>query len=96
MDPRWRYAAPIGLSELQRDMRVKVKNRVIARLSDLHPGAYDGLWEESTESVFAHAEARDWDAKSQLLAMDMEKLDSKVGLEPVVAEELCALQRLSQ
>ncbi|TML18419.1 MAG: amidohydrolase [Actinobacteria bacterium] len=78
MDPRWRYAAPIGLTELQRDMRVKVKNRVIARLSDLHPGAYDGLWDESTDSVFAHAEAGDWDAKSQLAAMDMEHLDSTV------------------
>jgi uncharacterized protein len=78
MDPRWRYAAPIGLTELQRDMRVKVKNRVIARLSDLHPGAYDGLWDESTDNVFAHAEACDWDAKSQLAAMDMESLDSTV------------------
>ena len=95
MDPRWRYAAPIGLTELQRDMRVKVKNRVIARLSDLHPGAYDGLWDESTDSVFAHAEALDWDAKSQLLAMDMEHLDSTVlfyksvfGFEAEPAHEL--------
>ena len=78
MDPRWRYAAPIGLTELQRDMRVKVKNRVIARLSDLHPGAYDGLWDESTDSVFADAEAAEWDAKSQLAAMDVEHLDSTV------------------
>ena len=78
MDRRWRYAAPIGLTELHRDMRVKVKNRVIARLSDLHPGAYDGLWNESTDSVFADAEAADWDAKSQLAAMDVEHLDSTV------------------
>ena len=78
MDPAWAYAAPVGLTELDRDMRVRVKNRSMARLSDLHPGAYDGLWSAEHESVFAHAEDRDWDAKSQLTAMDMEHLDSTV------------------
>ena len=31
IDPAWRHAAPMGLSELQRDMRVRVKNHNLTR-----------------------------------------------------------------
>jgi hypothetical protein len=32
MDPHWEHARPVGLEEIERDMRVKVKNEVLLRL----------------------------------------------------------------
>ena len=32
MDPAWAHAAPIGLSEMVRDMRVRVKNHTMLRM----------------------------------------------------------------
>ena len=32
IDPAWRHAAPVGLTEMRRDMRVKVKSHVILRM----------------------------------------------------------------
>jgi predicted TIM-barrel fold metal-dependent hydrolase len=78
MDPSWGHAAPMGLSEIERDMRVKVKNAVLLRLGRLRPRASGRAWRAEQDSAFAHAEARNWDAKSQVMAMDMERLDSTV------------------
>jgi uncharacterized protein len=78
MDPAWGHAAPIGLSEIERDMRVKVKNAVLLRMGRMRPRAGGRPWRSDQDSVFAHAEERNWDPKSQLMAMDIEHLDSTV------------------
>src|SRR5215210_2702896 len=62
MDPSWAHAAPVGLAEIERDMRVKVKNAVMLRMGRMRP----------------REQGRGWDAKSQVMAMDMEGLDSTV------------------
>lgn len=77
--PAWRHVAPVGLTEMARDMRVKVKNHVmlrVGRMSPLREGA--SPWRFQSESVYAHAEARAWDATSQRDAMDHEGLDMAV------------------
>jgi uncharacterized protein len=78
MDPAWGNAAPVGLSEIERDMRVKVKNAVLLRLGRMRPRAGGRPWRSDQDSVFAHAEERNWDPKSQVMAMDIEHLDSTV------------------
>ena len=78
MDPAWEHAAPVGLTEIERDMRVKVKNAVLLRLGRLRQRASGRPWRAEQDSAFAHAEPRHWDAKSQVMAMDMEHLDSTV------------------
>ena len=37
MDPKWEHAAPVGMTEIERDMRVKVKNHVLLRLGHVRP-----------------------------------------------------------
>jgi len=78
MDPAWEHAAPVGLTEIERDMRVRVKNASVLRLGHLRPRAAGRPWTPAQDSVFVHAEERNWDAKSQVMAMDMEHLDSTV------------------
>ena len=78
IDPEWAHAAPVGLSEIQRDMRVRVKNAVMLRMGRTRPRLSESPWSEAQDSAFAHAEARNWDAKSQVAAMDMEGIDSTV------------------
>jgi uncharacterized protein len=78
MDSSWGTAIPVGLNELERDMRVKVKNAVLLRLGRVRQRAAGRPWRAEQDSAFAHAEARNWDAKSQVMAMDMEQLDSTV------------------
>ncbi len=76
--PEWKHAAPVGLTEIKRDMRVRVKNHSLLRLGKIHPQLPDGRrsgWREEHESVYAEPEARGWDARSQLDAMDREGLD---------------------
>jgi predicted TIM-barrel fold metal-dependent hydrolase len=80
IDPAYRHAAPVGLTEMPRDMRVKVKSHVMLRLGPVRPmrSAAGGPWRAEQESAFAHAERRGWDATSQLEAMDAEGLDRAV------------------
>lgn len=84
IDPAFRHAAPVGLSELKRDMRVRVKNRVLLRGGAVRPqrpapeGGQRSGWRREHEDVFAASEARGWDARSQLDAMDAEGLDLAV------------------
>ncbi len=78
--PEWRHAAPVGLTELRRDMRVKVKSHVLLRLGPVRPMTADtvGPWKPHQDDAYAHAEARGWDAVSQVEAMDAEGLDQAV------------------
>jgi len=77
--PEWRHVAPIGLAELHRDMRVRVKGTVLTRVAPARP-SFDVTvgWKPNQDSAYAHAEERGWDAKSQLMAMDAEGLDIAV------------------
>jgi predicted TIM-barrel fold metal-dependent hydrolase len=79
IDPAWAHVAPVGLTELPRDMRVKVKSHVMLRLGAVRPmrsGARP--WSTAQDAAFAEAERRGWDAKSQVAAMDAEGLDQAV------------------
>jgi predicted TIM-barrel fold metal-dependent hydrolase len=78
IDPAWAHAAPVGLDELERDMRVRVKNAVLLRLGRTTARAGGRPWNEGQDAAFAHAEERNWDAASQVAAMDMEGIDSTV------------------
>ena len=80
IDPAYRHAAPVGLSELPRDMRVKIKSHVLLRLGPVRPlsGDRPGPWTQQQEDAFAAAERRGWDAASQVAAMDAEGLDLAV------------------
>jgi predicted TIM-barrel fold metal-dependent hydrolase len=79
--PEYRHAAPVGLTEITRDMRVRVKNHTLLRLGTVHAqplGVRRAGWREEHESVYADAEAAGWDAASQLRAMNVEGLDLAV------------------
>jgi len=78
MDPAWEHAAPVGMTEIERDMRVKVKNAVMLRLGRARPRAAGRPWKADQDPPYTHAEERGWDAKSQVMAMEMEHLDSAV------------------
>ena len=78
MDPAWEHAAPVGMTEIERDMRVKVKNSVMLRLGRMRPARAGRPWKADQDPPYIHAEERGWDSKSQVMAMDMEHLDSAV------------------
>ncbi len=78
IDPAWRHVAPVGLTELPRDMRVKVKSHVVLRLGRVRPQRPATAWSSEQDRVYAPAEARGWDGVSQLEAMDAEGLDVAV------------------
>src|SRR2546428_8128363 len=80
IDPAGKHAAPVGLTELRRDMRVKVKSSVVLRIGTVRPQRDDaaGPWSTAQDAAFAEAERRGWDAVSQLEAMDREGLDVAV------------------
>jgi predicted TIM-barrel fold metal-dependent hydrolase len=81
IEPEYAHAAPRGLSEIQRDMRVKVKNHVMLRLGSVRPQRVEGRktgWREEHDDVYADSEAAGWDAASQVAAMDAEGLDMAV------------------
>lgn len=80
IDPAFKHAAPVGLTELQRDIRVKVKSHIMLRIGPVRPVRHNGanVWSSEQDRTFAEAEARNWDATSQKLAMDKEGLDAAV------------------
>ncbi len=81
IEPAYAHAAPRGLSEIRRDMRVKVKNHVMLRLGSVRPQRVEGRktgWREEHDDVYAASEAAGWDAVSQVAAMDAEGLDMAV------------------
>jgi len=80
IDPAYRHAAPIGLTEMRRDMRVKVKSHVILRMGAVRPVNANGggVWKAEHDSPYDAAEKRGWDPTSQLQAMDAEGIDVAV------------------
>ena len=81
IDPAYAHAAPRGLSEITRDMRVRVKNHVMLRMGPTRPMRVEGRktgWQKHHDNVYAASEARGWDAQSQIDAMDAEGLDLAV------------------
>jgi predicted TIM-barrel fold metal-dependent hydrolase len=79
IDPAFRHVAPVGLAEMPRDMRVRVKSHVMLRLGAVRPLAKGGAaWGRDADRVYAAAERRGWDAESQKAAMDAEGLDLAV------------------
>jgi uncharacterized protein len=79
IDPAFRHVAPVGLSEMPRDMRVRVKSHVMLKLGPVRPRATGTkAWSSEQDRVFADAERRGWDADSQKDAMDAEGLDVAV------------------
>ena len=75
----YQHAAPVGMTELRRDIRVKVKSEVLLRVGPVRPlqerGGSGIGWREEQEAAYADSEARGWDAASQLDAMDREGVD---------------------
>ena len=81
IDPAYAHAAPRGLAEITRDMRVRVKNHVMLRMGSTRPQRLEGRktgWQKEHDTVYAASEARGWDAQSQIDAMDAEGLDLAV------------------
>ena len=80
IDPAYRHVAPVGLTEMRRDMRVKVKSHVILRMGAVRPvdPKSGGAWKSAHDGAYADAEAHGWDAASQLRAMDAEGVDVAV------------------
>jgi predicted TIM-barrel fold metal-dependent hydrolase len=78
----YRHAAPVGMTELRRDIRVKVKSEVLLRVGPVRPlkerGGSGIGWREEQEAAYAESEARGWDTASQLDAMDREGIDLAV------------------
>jgi predicted TIM-barrel fold metal-dependent hydrolase len=70
------------MTELRRDLRVKVKSQVLLKVGPVRPlrersGSGIG-WRPDQEEAYAAAEARGWDAVAQLEAMDREGMDLAV------------------
>ena len=80
IDPAYRHVAPVGLTEMHRDMRVKVKSHVILRLGPVRPQSAGGggAWRPEHADAYAEPESRGWDPASQADAMDREGLDRAV------------------
>ncbi|HWP67365.1 MAG TPA: amidohydrolase family protein [Candidatus Limnocylindria bacterium] len=79
IDPAFAHVAPVGLTEMPRDMRVRVKSHVMLKLGPVRPRAAGAkAWSSEQDRVFADAERRGWDADSQCHAMDAEGLDQAV------------------
>jgi len=78
IDPAWRHVAPMGLTEMRRDMRVKVKSHVILRMGGVRPMGERNAWKEENEGPYTHAERQGWNPASQKEAMDAEGLDLAV------------------
>ena len=82
IDPAYAHAAPRGLSEIPRDMRVQVKNHVMLRLGararrcTSTAARPDGA--RSTTTSTPSRRRAGWDAASQVAAMDAEGLDLAV------------------
>src|SRR5512143_2160157 len=77
IDPVYRHVAPIGLTEMRRDMRVKVKSAILLRMGTVRPTdpTAASAWRDDYASVYDAAEARGWDSHTQREAMDAEGLD---------------------
>src|SRR6202451_614951 len=73
IDPAYAHAAPRGLSEITRDMRVRVKNNVMLRMGATRPQRGEGGktgWKKEHETVYAASESRGWAARSPICAQN--------------------------
>ena len=80
IDPAYRHVAPVGLAEMRRDMRVKVKSSVMLRMGPVRPAdpKAESAWRADYDSAYTESEKRGWDPDSQLDAMNKEGLDLAV------------------
>ncbi len=82
IDPSFKHVAPVGLTEMHRDLRVRIKSRVILRSGSVRPirsqSQKHAGWRSEHEDAYARPAERGWDAASQLEAMDKEALDLAV------------------
>src|SRR5512134_2617132 len=74
--PEFKHAAPVGMTDLRRDIRVRVKSQILLRtgpVSPLKENRGSGIgWRPDQEEAYAKAEARGWDTQAQLEAMARE------------------------
>lgn len=74
--PEFRHAAPVGMTDLRRDIRVRVKSEILLRAGPVRPlkeGGGSGIgWRKDQEEAYAVAEALGWDTQAQLDAMERE------------------------
>ncbi len=80
--PEYQHAAPVGMTELRRDIRVKLKSEILLRAGPVSPlkerrGAGVG-WRADQEEAYGEAEAKGWSAEAQLDAMAREGVDLTV------------------
>ena len=78
----YKHAAPIGLTELRRDIRINLKSQILLKAGPVKPlreskGAGIG-WRADQEEAYGAHEARGWDGETQLEAMDQEGVDLTV------------------
>jgi predicted TIM-barrel fold metal-dependent hydrolase len=78
IDPAWRHAAPIGSREIERDMRVRVKDHMLSRSGPVRATKGVVGWRPEQKVAYAEGDERGFDPTSQLDAMDQEGLDVAV------------------
>ena len=76
MDPSWGLLTPIGLEDSDRDMRVKLKSVIQPQRGAAVTAG--NPYNPTQEAALRQSEERGWDARSQVLAMETEGLDSTV------------------
>ena len=76
MDPKWGLLTPIGLEDSDRDMRVKLNNVIQPQRGAVATSG--NPYNPVQEAALRQSEERGWDARSQVLAMETESLDSTV------------------
>jgi len=76
------HAAPVGMTELKRDLRVKIKSQVLLKTGPVRPlkerGGSGIGWRTEQEAAYAEAEAKGWGPEAQLDAMAKEGVDLAV------------------
>lgn len=78
MDEAWQRVAPVGLTDSERDIRVRLKNIVQPNRGFAPASGRPWKNEPHQDAALTAADERHFDAKSQVLAMEMEHLDSTV------------------
>jgi predicted TIM-barrel fold metal-dependent hydrolase len=80
--PEFKHAAPVGMTELRRDIRVRVKSQILLRTGPVRPlkerGGSGIGWREDQEEAYGAAAARGWDTQAQLDGMEREGVDVAV------------------
>jgi predicted TIM-barrel fold metal-dependent hydrolase len=80
--PEFKHAAPVGMTELRRDIRVRLKSEILLRTGPVRPlkerGGSGIGWRPDQEEAYGEAEALGWGPEAQILAMDREGVDLTV------------------